>query len=26
VIGEKLSTVEGRLYRGLGKLRVELNA
>jgi RNA polymerase sigma-70 factor (ECF subfamily) len=26
VIGEKLSTVEGRLYRGLNKLRVELNA
>jgi RNA polymerase sigma factor (sigma-70 family) len=26
VIGEKLSTVEGRLYRGLKKLRVELNA
>jgi hypothetical protein len=26
VIGEKLSTVEGRLYRGLEKLRVELNA
>jgi RNA polymerase sigma-70 factor (ECF subfamily) len=26
VIGEKLSTVEGRLYRGLSKLRAELNA
>jgi RNA polymerase sigma factor (sigma-70 family) len=25
LIGEKLSTVEGRLYRGLSKLRLELN-